>query len=57
MFLCHVFLVFLRLFIAVLWSPVGKGLNSWLSLVMFIVSLLLSHVVSGSGVELDGIVS
>ena len=29
-----------------LWSPVGKGLTSWLLLVMFIVFLLLSHVVS-----------
>ena len=34
------------LFIAALWSPAGKGLTSWLLLVMFIVFLLLSHVVS-----------
>ena len=35
-----------RLFIVALWSPAGKGLTSWLLLVMFIVFLLLSHVVS-----------
>ena len=29
-----------RLFIAALWSPAGKGLTSWLLLVMFIVFLL-----------------
>ena len=35
---CHV----LRLFIAALWSPAGKGLTSWLLFVMFIAILLLS---------------
>ena len=30
MFLCLVFLMLLRLFIAALWSPAGKGLASWL---------------------------
>ena len=45
-FLCLVFRMLLRLFIAALWSPVGKGLTSWHLLVMFIVFLLLSHVVS-----------
>ena len=35
-----------RLFIAALWSPAGKGLTSWLLLVMFIVFLLFSHAVS-----------
>ena len=45
-FLCIVFLMLLRLFIAALWSPAGKGLTSWLFLVMFIVFSLLSHVVS-----------
>ena len=44
-FLCLVFLMLLRLFIAALWLPVGKGLTSWLLLVMLIVVLLLSHVV------------
>ena len=37
MFLCLVFLMLSRLFIAALWSPAGKGLISWLLLVMFIV--------------------
>ena len=40
------FLMLLRLFIAALLSPAGKGLTSWLLLVMFIVFLLLSHVIS-----------
>ena len=35
-FLRLVFLMLLRLFIAALWSPDGKGLTSWLLLVMFI---------------------
>ena len=46
MFFCLVFLMLLRLFIAALWSSAGKGLTSWLLLVMFIVFLLLSLVVS-----------
>ena len=36
-FLCFVFLMLSRLFIAALWSPAGKGLTSWLLLLMFIV--------------------
>ena len=44
--LCLVFFMLLRLFIAALWSPAGKGLTSWLLLVMFIVFMLLFHVVS-----------
>ena len=36
-FLCLAFPMFSCLFIAALWSPAGKGLTSWLSLVMFIV--------------------
>ena len=39
---CHAFAC---LFIAILWSPEGKGLTS-LHFVMFIVILLLSHLVS-----------
>ena len=35
-----------RLFIAALWSPAGKGLNSWLLFVMLIVFLSLCTVVS-----------
>ena len=45
-FLCLVFLMLSRLFIAALWSPAGKGLTSWILLVMFIILLLLSHLVS-----------
>ena len=36
-FLCLVFLMLLHLLIAALWSPDGKGLTSWLLLVMIIV--------------------
>ena len=35
--LCYIYLVFVmlpRLFIAALWSPIGKGLTSWLLFVM-----------------------
>ena len=46
MFFCLVFLIFLCLFIAALWSPAGKGLSYWLMLVMIIVILLFSLVVS-----------
>ena len=42
-----------RLFICALWSPAGKGLTSWLSFVVSIVSLSLSHWYPGSGVVLD----
>ena len=35
-YLCLVFVMLLRLFIAALWSPEEKGLNSWLLIVMFI---------------------
>ena len=45
-FLCLVFLMLSHLFIAVLWSPAGKGLASWLLVLMFTVYMLLSHVVS-----------
>ena len=34
-YLCLVFVVLLRLFIAALLSPAGKGLTSWFSFVMF----------------------
>ena len=37
MFLCLVFLMLWRLFIAALWSPAGKRLTYWLVLVMFMV--------------------
>ena len=41
------------LFICALWSPVGKGLTSWLSFVVSTVSLSLSHWYPGTGVVLD----
>ena len=34
-YLCLVFVMFRRLFIAVGWSPAGKGLTLWLLFVMF----------------------
>ena len=34
-YLCLVFVMFSRLFIAALWSPAWKGLATWLSFVMF----------------------
>ena len=45
-YLCLVFVMLSRLFIAALWSPEGKGLTSWLLFVLFIVILLLSLSVS-----------
>ena len=33
-YLCLVFVMLLRLFIAVLWSPAGKGLTCWFLCVM-----------------------
>ena len=34
-YLCLVFVMILRLFIASLWSPAGKGLAYWLLFLMF----------------------
>ena len=45
-YLCLVFVMLLRLFIAALWSPEGNELTSWLLFVMIIVILLLSLLVS-----------
>ena len=45
-YLCLVFVMLSRLFIAALLSPEWKGLISWLLFVLFIVILLLSHLVS-----------
>ena len=47
----------LRLFIAALLSSAGKGLASWLLLVVFIVFCYFPMLYSGSGVVLDCIVS
>ena len=48
-YLCLVFVMLSRLFISTLWSPVGKGLTSWLLFVMFNCDLWYP----GSGVVLD----
>ena len=45
-YLCFMFVMLSRLFIAALRSPEGNELTSWLLFVMFIVILLLSHLVS-----------
>ena len=45
-YLCLVFVTVSRLFFAALWSPVRKGLTTWLSFVMFNCILSLSHAVS-----------
>ena len=44
-YLCLVFAMLSRLFIAAVWSPAGKELTSWLLFVMFNFDLSLSHVV------------
>ena len=44
-YLCLVFFMFSRLFMAALWLPAGKGLTSWLYFVMFNCVLTLSRVV------------
>ena len=43
----------LRLFIAALRSPEGKGLTFWLLFVLFIVILVLSHLDPGTGMVID----
>ena len=45
-YLCLVFYMLSRLFIAALWPPAAKGLTSWLLFVCLIVFLSLSHLVS-----------
>ena len=54
--LCLVFFMLWRLFIAALWSPAGKGLTSWLLLVMFIVFCCFLMWYPGSVAVLDCIV-
>ena len=57
-YLCLVFAMLSRLFIAALWPPAGIGLTSWLLFLNVYCIFLLSPVVSrGSGVVLDCIVS
>ena len=43
-YLCPVFIMLSRLFIAAQWSPEGKGMTSWLLFMMFNVILLLLHL-------------
>ena len=52
-YLCLVFVMLSRLFIAALWSPAGKGLTSWLLFIMFIVFCYFLVWYPGSGVVLD----
>ena len=47
------FVMLSRLFIAALWSPAGKGLNSWLLFVMSNCVLYFPMWCPGSGVVLD----
>ena len=56
-FVCFVFLMLLRLFIAALWSAAGKGLTSWLLMVMLIAFCYFSMWYPGSSVVFDCIVS
>ena len=55
MFLCLVFLMLSGLFIAALWLPAGRGLTSWLLLVMLICYFPVWY--PGSGAILDCVVS
>ena len=55
-FLCLVCIMLSRLFIAVLWSPAGEGLISWLLLALFIVFCYFLMWYPASGVVLDCIV-
>ena len=52
-YLCIVFVMLSRLFIAALWSLEGKGPTSWPLFVMFIVILILSHWYPGTDEVLD----
>ena len=56
LFVSSVSHAFASCFIAALWSP-GKGLTSWLLLLMFIVFCYFPMWYPGSGVVLDCIVS
>ena len=56
-YLCLVFFMLLRLFIAALWSPAGIGLTSLLLLVMLLYFCYFLIWYPGSGVVPDCIVS
>ena len=52
-FFCVVFITLSRLSIAALWLPAGKGLTSWLLLVVLSCSCYFPMWYPGSGVVLD----
>ena len=52
-YLCLVFVMLSRMFIATLWSPEGKGLTSCLLFVMFIVFCYFPIWYPRTGVVLD----
>ena len=52
-YVCLVFVMLSRLFIAALWPPAWKGLTPWLLLVMFIVFCYFLMWYPGSDVVLD----
>ena len=52
-YLCLVFVMLLRLFIAALWSPAGKGLTSWLLFVLNCDFVTFPSWYPWSGVVLD----
>ena len=52
-YLCLVFVILSRLFIAALWSPAAKGLTSWLLFVMFNCVCYFPMWYSESSVVLD----
>ena len=52
-YLCLVFFMLSRLFIATLWSPAGKGLSSWWYLIVSIPDLCrLSHFKKMNEIEI-----
>ena len=55
-YLCHVFLMLSRLFIAALLSPAGKELTSWLLFLMFLYFCYFPMWYPGSGLVLDCLV-
>ena len=52
-YLCHVFVMLSRPFIAALWSPAGNGLTSWLLFVKFNCVCHFPMWYPGTGVVLD----
>ena len=52
-YLCLVIVMLLRLFIAAMWSPAGKGLTSWLMLGCVLWFCYFPMLYPGSGVVPD----